>query len=205
MLIRRPISTAVITIALAMTLTACGDEDTSGIPTADTPAPSVTPSPTPTWAEDLTDAEIAEYEKALARLAAYEQRSEPLWAAGKATSAAQEIFRDYWVNWSIPFYQLQQSEKVGVTTKGTPKVLWSRPTKIVAYKGGVQVTLEQCIDPTTITVRIPDGATTEGQAIDYPYVRTVVMEQMRKKLYRVGELLDANLYGFKAERCSESS
>jgi hypothetical protein len=72
-------------------LTGCsdsdGDADSSSESSSGSPTGSA--SPTDSWRSEYDDEQLAAYEAALGRWDEYETKSEPIWAAGKATPAAE--------------------------------------------------------------------------------------------------------------------
>lgn len=202
MLIRRHISTAALTIAIAMTLTACSDEDTSGIPTAGTPAASATPSPTPTWATDFTAEEIAEYDKALARWTEYETRSQALWANPKVTPESQELLRDYWITWPNMVNTLTYYEKNGYAVKSLATTLWSRAGAVTKTPNGYSVVIEQCVDPSTGEMVYPDDVKVEKRDAA-PYIRSIDLSSSPKTggVYKVSTLKDLSNLGEDVQSC----
>lgn len=118
--------------------------------TSPSPSPSTEPT-TPAWQDKYSQKQIAAYEAALDRYATYEQRSEPIWRRGKATPAAEQLFKDYFEEgvWQTQMSRLRLYEEAEVKIAGTPEVLWSRPTRISTGT----VLIRQCVDyrPTETT------------------------------------------------------
>lgn len=141
-------------LSATLALAGCSDNAEPTPTTEGTPSESVVRSPTPTeptvpsWEKKFTEAELDAYHAALQRWSDYEAKAEPIWAAGKATPAAEDLFKQYWEDpaWRALFGRLASYEEVEVTIKGTPEVLWSKPIKIVAEHGTGSVTIRQCID-----------------------------------------------------------
>ena len=160
--LRRSIISAVALGALALTAAACGGDDgpetlpTPTTSTSSTPEQSPTPT-TPTWESEFTEEQLAEYNEALKRWDTYEQRSEPIWAAGKATPAAQALFKEFFLNSDEQFQTLQSYEQVEVKIEGVPKVYWSKALAIgdpkKASQQSMTAVIRQCIDyrPTKTT------------------------------------------------------
>ena len=105
--VRRHTVAVVGVCALGLIASACGgDGPADPVPTS-SPSPSTVDSssatPTPSsptsdpdaWRSDFTSAQLDAYDAALARWDAYEARSEPIWAAGRATPAAEELFKEF--------------------------------------------------------------------------------------------------------------
>lgn len=86
-MIRRTLST-LAALTLAGALAACSDAAKDPEPKATDSTTSAAPTPTPTeptWQDAYTEKQLMGYEAALQRWESYLNRSEPIWAAGKAT------------------------------------------------------------------------------------------------------------------------
>jgi hypothetical protein len=122
-----------------------------------TPTETRSASPTkttqPAWQDKYSEKEIAAYETALDRFETYEQRSEPIWRRGKATPAAEELFKEYFQEgvWQPQLSRLRLYESSNVEVHGTPTVLRSQPTRITLSKQNESVTIRQCVDYSTVT------------------------------------------------------
>ncbi|MGK2878541.1 MAG: hypothetical protein ACSLFF_08205, partial [Solirubrobacterales bacterium] len=110
---------SVVTVLAVLTMTAaCGGNDgPEPLPpvtsSPSSPSTSTSPAPTtPAWQSKYTKEQIAEYEAALDRWSTYEQRSEPIWAAGKATPAAEALFKKFFLNAIGQYQTLQTYEQV---------------------------------------------------------------------------------------------
>jgi hypothetical protein len=199
--IRRPLSTAAALATIALTATACGDDDapdpipgtesssTSSAPTEPT-EPTETAT-TPSWEDDYTPKQIRAYEAALQRFESYEQRSEPIWAEGAATPAAEALFKDYFPSpqWQFLFHRLEDYEQVEVRSEGTAHVYWTRAKSIT--RDGLNVEIEQCVDYTSIT------NTQRGEAIEpdpwatHPRLRAIRLSKPEGYDWLIYQLSDA--------------
>lgn len=144
-MIRRTLST-LAALTLAAGLTACSDDkdDPNTSPT-ETPS-SAEPTPTETaWQDDYTAKQLKAYDAALQRWESYLQRSEPIWAAGKATPQAEDLFKEYFPDpaWRNQFEQLATYEEVEIKTTQQPEIYWSRAKRISKDLRGVRI--EQCV------------------------------------------------------------
>ncbi len=159
-MIRRPLVTTATLAALTLGLTSCGGDDAPDpIPEAETSSSSATTSssePTetessPPWADDYTPRQVDGYEAALQRWESFEQRSESIWARGKATPAAEDLFQEFFASpgWTIYNERLKTYAANDVTIEGLPTVLWSMPSNIT--DDGLSVDIKQCVDYTTRT------------------------------------------------------
>lgn len=154
---RRTTATIAAAAALTIGIVGCGGDEPDPIPsTSPSASTSASPSASPSvdqdaWKKKYTPKQIQAYEAALQRWEDFESRSEPIWAKGKATPAAEELFREYLPSpkWRIEFMKLETYEKAEVKTTGTPDVLWSRATFIA--KGSTSVQIRQCIDYRAMT------------------------------------------------------
>jgi hypothetical protein len=149
-------ATAVLAAAVLMLgAAACGGESENPQSEPSTPDASVSPTaPTttaPTWEKEYTKKQLGAYDAALDRWEEYETRSAPVWSRGKATEAAGDVFQEYFPSplWQSQYRQLQAYEQAGITLKGRAEVLWSKPANI--SDNGLNVTIQQCVDYTTIT------------------------------------------------------
>lgn len=194
---RRSITTAAVLAGLALTVAGCGsDNEPNTLPTegasSSTPPPSSSPSPTstaPAWQASYTPKQIKAYEEALQRWESYENRAESIWAKGKVTPAAEALFKDYFIVWQSQLNTLRFHEQVGDKVVGLPTVIRSRPSKVTAFKGGINVTIQQCIDPSTVKVKHAAGAQVQEKNVG-PYIRRISLTKTDVKPYRVSELFD---------------
>jgi hypothetical protein len=192
-------------VAIACTglfLTACTSNGDEPEPRPTTTTSASTPSQTPAkpaWESRYTEKELRAYEAALARFTEYETRAEPIWARGEVTPGAEGLFKEYWNPWPNTLNTLRVYEQNDITVSGLAKVIWSKPTAVKQGKAWTQVTIEQCIDPSTITV-LPAAGGSKKQG---PYVRTITMDRTDAKPFMIGNLVDITS-GKKVRRCSSS-
>jgi hypothetical protein len=148
----RTVAAILTSAVLVLGLAACGGGDDKSAAEPGDPTTSASPgqptSTAPAWAKKYDESQLAAYRAALARWDEYGARAEPIWSRGKATPAARAFFREYLPSplWEAEYRQLQDLEKAGITLRGRAKVYWSKPRKI--SHNGLNVTIEQCIDPT---------------------------------------------------------
>lgn len=193
---RRRTAPALLIAALAVTASGCGPTEPVAIPST-TPSTSASSSPTSSpsqdpsaWAAGFTAKEIKAYDAALRRWESYETSSEPIWAAGKATPAAEALFKEYWVAWQIEAARLKMYETNGITVSGLADVLWSKAKSIDLTNtetGAPRVVIQQCIDPSTITVLPPASGGTDTP----PYLRTITLDEPPGREFmvvRVGDI-----------------
>lgn len=203
--IRRSITTAAILAGLALTVAGCGsDNEPNTLPTesasSSTPPPSSSPSPAaPAWQANYTSKQVKAYEEALQRWESYENRSESIWAKGKVTPAAEALFKDYFIVWQNQLNTLRFYEQVGDKVVGLPTVIRSRPSEVTTFKGGINVTIQQCIDPSTVKVEHAPGAQVQEKNVG-PYIRRISLTKTDAKPYRVSELFDVTS-GKKVKPC----
>lgn len=154
---RRATATIAAAAALTMGLAGCGGDDPDPIPsTSPSTSTSSSPSASPSadqdaWRSQYNAKQLAAYDAALLRWEDFESRSEPIWAKGKATPAAENLFKKYLPSpkWRIEFMKLETYEKAEVKISGTPDVHWSRASFIA--KGATSVQIRQCIDYRAMT------------------------------------------------------
>jgi len=148
----RTAAAALATTGLILGLSACSsDNNPSTTPSATKAAPTA-PAATdaPDWEAAYSPEQLAAYRKALARYTAYLDESEPVWAAGKATSQAKDLFRKYYIPWQAYFSQLEQFDQSGIKIARNAEILDSKATRIVLDRKGSSVTIEQCVDAQNI-------------------------------------------------------
>lgn len=166
----------------------CGGSDPDPRPT-----PSITSTPTqtptnPTWESKFNHEQIAAYEAALARFTEYETRAEPIWATGKATAAAEAVFKEYWVAWPVKLNTLRAYEANGLAISGIAKVLSSEPARIDVKSAAARVVIKQCVDPSTISVtRNGEPQKPSGHE---PYIRTLTLDRGRSGPFKVSSVQD---------------
>lgn len=182
---RRLVLTAVVLGSL-MSVASCANApaDSEAVPRSNStelsaPATmSVEESPAPRWEADLSDADLQAYRQALARWEAYERSSEPIWAAGKATPAARELFEAYFtpVVAQSAYRQLETYEAVDVQIGGTPQVFWSKAVRV--SPAGDSVVLRQCVDFTTTRVVQYGEKTSPELKFNQPLLRDIELGRL---------------------------
>ena len=194
-------SAAAIACAAALfTTSACQDSDPQPSPEPTETTTSATPTPTkPAWESKYTPEQLKAYETALARFTEYEQRAEPIWARGKVTPGAEALFKEYWAAWPNTLNTLRFYEQVGDRIVGLPTVIWSRPSKVTTHELGATVTIQQCIDPSTIEVKHAPGAKVQEKK-QGPYIRTIVLDQGGSRPFLISNLIDVTS-GKKVKPC----
>lgn len=178
------LTAAVLTVVFAASACTGGDEEpeTGVPPETSTSTPTKTPTPTPTkdpdaWRAKFKPAQLKAYDAALQRWEEYEARAEPIWAKGKATPAAEKLFKEYFPHpiWQAQFEQLQTYEQYEVQIEGTPEVLWSRARRISTSGSGVVIA--QCVDYRSTTTTQHGKPTTPIKARQKPVLREINMSQ----------------------------
>ncbi len=185
--VRRHAVAVVGVCALGLLASACGgDAPAEPVPTSSTSSstdgsPSATPtSSSPTsdpdaWRADFSAAQLEAYDAALARWDAYEARSEPIWAAGRATPAAEKLFKEFFPHpvWNEYWEQLKGYAAIDVSVAGTPQVLWSKAQSVSTSRTSVEI--KQCVDYTPVV------RTQAGEPISRPQpkpqTRTIVLNR----------------------------
>lgn len=199
MLFPRRLAVATVWIALLATTAACGGGDdepeaepSTTAPTTQSPSPTE-PSPTETaWQDKYTDAQLDAYEAALARYQEYETRSEPIWAAGKATDRAEALFKQYFPSplWQGRFRVLSDYEQVDVQIKGLADVYWSRAMSV--SDTGLSVVINQCVDYTTVKVTQRGEAAQPVKWQQEPNLRTLTLEKPEGSDWLIYGVVDAS-------------
>lgn len=186
------ITAGVMLACLSLGLTGCqNDNQPDPIPEATettSPVASETTEPTPSWEGKYNEKEVQAYKDALARWEEYETRSEPIWAKGKATPAAQELFKEYWSTWAPVFLRLQTYEENGLAVSGTADVLTSKAS-LIDLTGQKRVIIKQCVDPSPITVS--ENGKDDPPGKQSPYIRTITLDQVATTgLFMIGGVKD---------------
>lgn len=204
-------ATAAVLAGLTITAACGGNDDPEPLPpvTSSPSSPSTSTSPTPTtpaWQSKYTEEQITEYEAALYRWSTYEQRSAPIWAAGKATPAAEALFREFFLDPDSQFTTLKAYDRAKVKTEGTPKVYWSKATAISDPKKagtrGMSTTIQQCVDYRTRTVTTMGKPSELAKKFQKPLLREIDLTKLGTMwlISGVDELSDR-----KAKPCDPSS
>lgn len=195
----RAVIAAVASLALATTATACGESQADPSPSASPSAPTSSAS-TPVWEANYDETQLGWYDEALQTWQDYDRRTAGIWAAGKATPEAEEIFEKYLVNPDKYYEQLRTLEASKITSKGTPKVLWTRAKSITPSKDtdkhGTVVKIEQCEDLNPVT-SYQDGEPVEPiTPRDHPVIQDI-------SVMRVGKVWKISAYEVpqKAKEC----
>lgn len=200
---RIPSTAAAIALALAVSACNGGSDEPEPLP-PETSASTPTDTPTPTqdpdaWRTKFDPAELKAYDAALQRWEEYESRSEPIWAKGEVTPAAEALFKEYWSTWGVLLNRLQTYEKNGISISGTAKVLSSKAASI-NLSSAKRVVLKQCIDPSPITDLV-NGEPPERQRKLDPYVRTITLDRITTtNQFMVSGVLDVT-NAKKVKRC----
>lgn len=148
---------------LAAGLAGCGDEpEPQPLPQV-SEGPSQHTTPKPTWRKKYSKAELAAYRKARDRFAAYERRMRPIYARGKATEEAAEIFEEYYVSSDLAFSVMEGYERKKIRITGKTEVLWSRPVQVDLESDPAVVRIRQCVDLRAVQVfqdgvKLPNSA-----------------------------------------------
>jgi hypothetical protein len=189
-MIRRTLST-LAALTLAAGLTACSDDKKDPEPRATDSTTSAEPTPTePAWEDAYTEKQLDGYKAALQRWESYLDRSEPIWAAGKATPQAEDLFKEYFPDpiWRSVYSQLKTYEQVDVKSEGQAEVYWSRAKEI--SDTALSVTIEQCVNYST-------GMATQGGKVvepekwaTEPRLRTISLSKPKGYGWLIYELHD---------------
>jgi hypothetical protein len=193
-LLRR--TTTVATLFAGLILTAAcqstDDQPMLGQAVESSTGPSETtssPSPThpPAWQAKYTKKEVAAYEAALDRFAVYEERSEPIWRRGRATTAAQHLFKQYFIEgyWQTQLSRLRIYEQAEVSVAGLPKVLWSR----AAHISRATVRIRQCVDYRPMTTTQYGEPTRPVKSRERPVTRLVALSKNQGNPWQIYEIV----------------
>lgn len=163
----RPLVMVFVTLAI---VAGCGGSpDTPPAPS--TPSTSATSSTSAEWKSEYSDEELAIYREAVQRVAAYELKSQPIWAAGKATESAKEFFQENLLSWQATWLQLRSYDKRNIQVARRPEVLSTKAKSIKLLEdGAVSVVLTRCTDQTNL------GGTLDGEPVPEAYDKPVIQE-----------------------------
>ena len=157
--------------------------------------------------DDYTNKQLKAYDEALDTWSTYEQRSEPIWARGKATPAAQALFEQYFLDGAAQLSRLRVFEQADVRTLGLVKVFWSKARSIsnpkAAARRGLKVVIEQCVDYRTRTVTAGGKPSPLAPKFRKPLSRLVTMTRLGGSTWLIASVDD--LSDGKANRCSPTS
>jgi hypothetical protein len=209
--LRRTVAIATALAGLTLTAACGGNDDPETLPPATTSpsssSPAISPTPTtPAWESKFTKDQLAEYERALDRWTTYEQRSEPIWASGKATPAAEALFKEFFLNASGQYHTLQTYELAKVKTEGTPKIYWSKATSISDPKKagtrGMSTVIQQCVNYRSRTVTAMGKPSELAKKFQRPLIREISMIKVGNVTWRIAGVDD--LSDRKAEPCDST-
>ena len=191
---------AVAMLAVATTATACGESQTGPSPSTSPSASTSSASTPPAWEANYDETQLGWYDEALQTWQDYDRRTAGIWAAGKATPEAKELFEKYLVNPDKFYEQLRTLEASKISSKGTPKILWTRAKSITSSKDtdkhGTVVKIEQCEDLKPVT-SYQDGEPVEPiTPRDHPVIQDI-------SVMRVGKVWKISTYEVpqKAKEC----
>ncbi len=180
---RGRVTACLLGIALSITMSSCNNDGVDPIPTGSTPT-SVTPT-RPAWEAKYSQDEIDAFRAAEDSVEVFEARVGPIYAEGRATPAARELFQDNLISWQAVWARLQADEKRGIAVARQPKVLSSEPKSIELVKAGeAAVVIRRCTDQSDL------GATLNGkplqEAFDDPVIQEVDTYLAKDGRWRIG-------------------
>jgi hypothetical protein len=179
--LRRAAALAVAGV-LILAAAACRDDGASGADpvrsASESGGTSSSPHPSPTepaWLSRYSSEQVDAYEQAITRLKSYEQRSEPIWAAGRATASAEALFKEYFPSpqWRNLFQRLRTYQQVDVQMPGQPTVLWSKPRSVTVEGKTGSVSLVQCVDYTSVETTQYGKPVPRAHVFNKPVLRRV--------------------------------
>lgn len=150
----RRFAAGVIGIAMIAALAGCNDDKPDPIPTTSKTSSS-TPTPTATkaaWESKYNANEIAEYQKALARLSAYERASQQV-TTGNASPEMKKVLDEYFFSYKYLWGTLKYLDAEGYKSEGELKVLSSEATRIKVKGKEGSVSIRQCVDATDVITK----------------------------------------------------
>ena len=160
----------VMTAVCSLLLVGCGNSSDAP-PRSSAPPKSTTTTPPPAWESNYTAGELAIYREAVQRVEAYEAKSQPIYAAGKATKAAKEIFQDNLLSWQSEWAQQQSYDKKRIKIARGPVALSTEAKSIKLLKDdAASVELTRCTDQTDL------GGTMNSEPLANAYDEPVIQE-----------------------------
>ena len=175
----RPLTSLAAAVALLWVLAGCspGEAGVDATPNASSSSAPASASPSasvPPWRSKYSAREVAAYEAALHVWERYQRDSEPFWAKGESTPAAEDVFRRYWVPWQVMNDLLARYAASDVRIVGVGRVLWSKPVRVsLGSRGGGSITIRQCVSGTGI--RTYQGGNLLPPSTSKPQFRSVEM------------------------------
>lgn len=146
-------------VSAAVVLTGCDGPSASPSPTL-MPSASATMVAPPSWEADFDAAELEFYREAEQLAGAYEAKAQPIWAAGKATQAAKELFQDNLLTWRTAWARLEQLERQGIQIARAPRVLSSQAEGVTLLSDDAgEAKILRCVDATDL------GGTVNGEPL----------------------------------------
>ncbi len=181
---RRAVIAAVGSLAVATTATACGESQADPSPSPSLSASTSSVSTPPAWEANYDETQLGWYDEALQTWQDYDKRTAGIWAAGKATPEARQLFEKYLVNPDKYYKQLRTLEASKLTSKGAPKVLWTRARSITSSKDtdkhGTVVKIEQCEDLKPVTSYQDGEPVKPVTPRDHPVIQDISMMRVGK-------------------------
>lgn len=149
-------------IVAVLALAGCDGSDSPPVPTN-----SASPTrPTTTiagWESKYSAGELEFFQQAVQRADSYEVKAQPMWAAGKATQEAKELFQDNLMTWRVAWTRLKSYEAQGIRIARAPKVLSSEAESVKLLGGAAGETkILRCVDATDLGGTINGDPLQEG-------------------------------------------
>lgn len=158
-------------LGLMTQLAGCGGPDDQPPSNPPNPTPVPTTSATPAWESTYGKWELARYREAVLWVESFEAKSRPIWAQGRATASAKELFQDTLLAWQPIWSQLKTYDKQGIRIARGPTVLTTVADSIkILEDGGAEVLLSRCTDQTDL------GGSQNGQPVPEAYDRPVIQK-----------------------------
>ena len=172
-------------IASVCVVMLAGCTDSPATPPLPSASPTSATTTAPAWEDKYNAKELTVYREAVQRAEAYEAKAQPFWAAGKATSAAKQLFKDNLLAWQLDWADLKTYEKQGIQIASAPKVLSTEAASIKFLdKAAAEAKLRRCVDATDLGGTINGKPLKEGT--DKPVIQTVTVYKYDDGSWRFG-------------------
>jgi len=155
-------ATVAICVLAVLPLAGCSDDNAKGSDDPAPTAPTTTLKPTPTtpapttaaWRDKYTAEQLDAYDAALARWQEYTKKTNAIYMAGRDTSEARAVFRDYSMKWQGLVKVLAETYDAGRVRKERPTKPLSTRAQLVRLNadGTGSVTIWQCTDYSDVLV-----------------------------------------------------
>lgn len=172
-------------LGLITQLTGCSGPDDQPPSNPPKPTPVPTTSTAPAWESTYGKQELTRYREAVLWVESFEAKSRPIWARGRATASAKELFQDSLLAWQPIWSQLKTYEKQGIKIERGPIVLTTVADSIkLLDDGAAEVLLSRCTDQTDLGGS--QNSRPLPEAYDRPVIQKVDVYRLANGRWRIG-------------------